>query len=656
MPINYTRITQTMKKTASISLPLLLAVTLVYLPIFVNPDLLLARGNDLQEFFWPIYYFVKNQILNNHTLPLWNNLFLSGTPLLPDPQAPLFYLPNIIFLFLPIGVGFIVSSFLHTLFGGIGAYLLARSGLRLSKNASLFAAILYIITPRLAGFLEAGHFGLMAASAWLPFVFLATIKLARPSDQGFNIKGKWSVLLAISLDGLFYTHPTTFIPAAILSSTVFGLILLLSKPKKTLFASCRYFFLGGILTFGLVAISLLPQLEWLPETSRFVLANDRQVWPIWQSVGEFLGAIFAPWAQGKQAMLDLDSEKWLVLGIFPSILAILGFLKTRKWVKVSLLISVMTTAVLALNNTSPFYPLLLNQDWYVFGRVSTRIWFVAILITVYLASYGYQILEKKEKTKSLAKIIAFLAIVELLTISWMRISKPIPDTSRFATREVYEFLAKDKERFRVFCVNRCLSQKEAAKYGLELIEGYSTLQQMNYYRHAWQLTGTYWNYYTLAIPPIGSYKFEKLQPDAKSLGEYNTKYVISPHQLDDANFELQETIESYLIYQNKLVKPRAEVPISIYMPNHIRVDTSNYQLKNLVLSEVYSPGWKAYLNGEEEVSVQETPIAQRLVDIKPDTKFVDLKYQPESYKWGKMITFVTITLLLAWGIKEWKKP
>ena len=135
--INYTRITLTMKKTASILLPLLLVTTLLYLPILLNPGLLLERGNDLQEFFWPIFYFVKQQLIKNHTLPLWNNLFLSGTPLLPDPQAPLFYLPNIIFLILPIGVGFIVSMFFHTLIGGIGAYLVARHGFKFSKNAIL---------------------------------------------------------------------------------------------------------------------------------------------------------------------------------------------------------------------------------------------------------------------------------------------------------------------------------------------------------------------------------------------------------------------------------------------------------------------------------------------------------------------------------------
>ncbi|MCX6706193.1 MAG: hypothetical protein NTV24_03785, partial [Candidatus Woesebacteria bacterium] len=95
-----------------------LATLIFYLPIFINPKLFVDRNNDLQEFFWPIYFFVKEQIINNHQIPFWNNMILSGTPLLPDPQAPFFYIPNIIFLFLPINLGFIISAFAHTFFGG----------------------------------------------------------------------------------------------------------------------------------------------------------------------------------------------------------------------------------------------------------------------------------------------------------------------------------------------------------------------------------------------------------------------------------------------------------------------------------------------------------------------------------------------------------
>lgn len=145
-------------------LVIFLASFFLYLPILINPGLILNRGNDLEEFFWPIMYFVKQQILQNHQLPLWNNVFLSVMPLLPDPQSPLFYPPNLTFLILPIDVTFILLFILHTTIGGIGMLVLSKN-LGLKLTTSLFATILYITTPKLFGYLEAGHVGLATSFA-----------------------------------------------------------------------------------------------------------------------------------------------------------------------------------------------------------------------------------------------------------------------------------------------------------------------------------------------------------------------------------------------------------------------------------------------------------------------------------------------------------
>lgn len=639
-----------MRKYIQILLPIAAITFLIYLPIFIKPEIILNRENDLQEFFWPIFYFVKQQIIENHTLPLWNNLFLSGTPLLPDPQAPIFYLPNIIFLLLPMGTGFIASFFLHSLIGGIGAYLAARHGFKFSKITSIFTTILYVLTPRLSGYLEAGHFGLVATTAWLPFIVLSTVKLSQKP------KLIWSTIFGLSLGALFYSHFPTFIFTAVISSICFLFLIMSKKINKTSLTSIAHFCCGVFITFGLIAITLLPQLGWVPQTTRYTLLKYRDVYPKWTSITEFLKVIFIPWINGKESIWQVDTEKWLTLAILPSFFAGYGFLKIKKTLtKIGILSLGGVIILIALNNASPFYHLLLLQNWYVLARVSTRIWFVINLFVVFLAGYGFDKLKKSTKNTKLIYFISFFTICELLTLNWIRLLKPIEKISNLAPKKVYEFLDGDPERFRVFCINRCLSQQEASKYKLELVEGYSTLTQKNYYQEAWQLTGAYWDYYTLAIPPFGSYQFEELQPDAASLGEYNTKYVISPYELKDNNFILEEKIDNYLIYRNKLLKPRASAPISIYTPNHIRVNTSNFAQKQLILSEVYSPGWKAYLNGKQEIAIQETPIALRAVDILPRTEFVDFKYQPESFKVGRTITFITILLITVHGVKEYKR-
>lgn len=611
-------------------LPLLAITLIIYFPFLKTPAFLLERHNDLTEFFWPIYYFVKNEILAGRGIPLWNPYFLSGTPLLPDPQAPIFYLPNLVFLILPVNTAFIISLFLHTFLGGLFFYLLLNSGFKFSRLSSLISAFLYITSPKLASYLEAGHVGLVYAWTWVPLAALAVKKLIDKPDIRF------SFILSIALAFLFFSHTLIFI----FSCLALVIFYLLSDSQKPNMPNIKFLGLGFILTFGLIAISFLPQIEWQKDTTRYLLLQIRDVYPKWNGKKEFLKALTTPWLGGINNIWKFDTEKFITLGILPTLLAILGFLKLDNKKKIILGGSLITITLISLNNLSSISQLFLKLDFFVLTRVATRSWFLVIIITTILVSYGL------EKSRNRFRyLIAVLAIGESLFLSHKILTKPIsPPTT--APNEVYEFLSSDKDRFRVFCTTRCLSQKKSVVYNLELIDGYSTLIQKNYNSHAWQLTGSYWNYYTLSIPPIGAFTFENLQPGAKPLGEYNTKYVISSHPMKDKNFFLVKKIDKYLIYQNQLFQPRSPTSIISYAPNHIRIDTSNFKEKSLTISEVYSPGWKAYLNGTSEVAVQETPEHKRFIDLSPNTKFVDLKYQPNSYKTGKAISIITILTLL----------
>jgi hypothetical protein len=197
-------------------------------------------------------------------------------------------------------------------------------------------------------------------------------------------------------------------------------------------------------------------------------------------------------------------------------------------------------------------------------------------------------------------------------------------------------------------------QDEGARRGLELVEGYSTLTQLNYYRASLQLTDGYWDYYALPTPPTGIEKAQDLQPDAKSNAEYNVKYIIAPYELVDPTLVLKKKSGEYFVYLNPIVKPRSTGTILHYSSNRIRIDTSGLET-SVILSEVYSSGWVGYLNGEEEAWVQETPISLRAVGIKPDTKFVDVVYKPRSYIVGRRITAGTIAaVIIVFLIKRWR--
>jgi len=629
---DYTKITAVMKKRYLIILATL--TLLLYLPIFVSPNIYLKRGNDLQEFFWPLIEYVKIHILKGE-IPLWNTTILSGTPLLPDSQSPLFYLPNIIFLILPTGLTFIALSITHTFLSGISMYLLSRDGIHLNDNSSLVAASFYLLSPRLAGYIEAGHFGLIMSYAWIPFVLLATLRLTKQPSRSSV------ALLTFSLASIFFLHPLTFFVSAVAS-----LILFLFYPKNSL-KTYTYYLSSALITFGLVAVGLIPQLKWIPTTTRGLLVSNPDIYPKWRGKIDFIKTVFVPWIEGLSNLWEIDTEKWISLGIIPFFLALLGFLQIKGKKKVLLIAALISLVTFSLNNASPLFQIFLKMHWYSLFRVTTRVWFLVVILFSLLAGIGFQyLLLKKPKV---ALLFLSLALFELTFLSWLRISKPIAPSSKLENKELMEYLSSDTDIFRVFCLDRCISQKDAVEYGLELVDGYSTLIQTNYNQQMWQLSGSYWDYYTLAVPPVGSYKFNTPIPSAKSLGEFNTKYVISQYILNEVDFEFIDTYSNYYLYLNKSFLPRTNGAVLEYSPNRILIDVSSLSGNQLIINSTFSPGWVAYIDNTLIVNAIETPSARIAVDINPESKIVELKYEPLSAKLGITITAITL-LLTTWQL------
>ncbi|KKQ07720.1 MAG: hypothetical protein US19_C0039G0005 [Candidatus Daviesbacteria bacterium GW2011_GWB1_36_5] len=612
-------------------------------PVILNPQFLFSRNNDLQEFFWPLYYFAKDQILNHSTFPLWNNLILSGYPLLADPQSPLFYLPNLIFLILPINLAFLLSFIFHISLGGVGIYLCGKKVFNFSFKTSLISSLMYISAPRLASFLEAGHAGQIYSFAWVPFVFLSTF-------QTFKTKKlSWSIVYILSLGSIFLTHTITFLVT--LSFSVIFFLSLITYFKRYELKTVAIFIFSVLLTFSLVSIVLLPQYEWSKITTRNLLFTNPQVYPIWHSVYDFYSMSTNPYIFTAVSESIVDTEKWIPLGLISIIISLLGFKYLNLRLKILTTLIISSVILISINNLSPFYNFLIKQNLYDLFRVTTRLWIIIILITIFLVANFLE----KNKSQALFYPLSFIIILELLILSWMKISSPINQPQDLAPLSLYNFLSNQTGQFRVFCTTKCFSQKLTAIYNLETIEGYNTLQQLNYYKHSWELTKSFWDYYTLSIPPFGIAKFSNIQPSADSLGEYNVKYVVSPHALTDQDFQLVNRFKQFNVYLNKKFRPRAyfvdnnnfqNAALTDYSPNQITISTENKLSDQLIISEVYSPGWEAYGDGSKKLEVMETPNALRSITVPNDTKSVILKYQPKSFFYGIIISTLSIFLIL----------
>jgi hypothetical protein len=91
------------------------------------------------------------------------------------------------------------------------------------------------------------------------------------------------------------------------------------------------------------------------------------------------------------------------------------------------------------------------------------------------------------------------------------------------------------------------------------------------------------------------------------------------------------------------------VSIVSYQPNEILLDVTVAAPGYLVLSEVYYPGWRAYVDGREEV-IWRANYTFRAIHLEPGPHRVRLLFAPLAWKVGLGISLMTWLGLIVWGL------
>lgn len=118
-------------------------------------------------------------------------------------------------------------------------------------------------------------------------------------------------------------------------------------------------------------------------------------------------------------------------------------------------------------------------------------------------------------------------------------------------------------------------------------------------------------------------------------------------ELDRGDFNPREYIvlEKEPPTEHKNVAISQEVDIDYYSPNIIKLNVTIDKPMFLVLSEVWYPGWKAYDNGNE-IEIYRTDYILRSVWLDKGMHHVEFRYEPISYKIGKIVSCVTLAILV----------
>ena len=303
-------------------------------------------------------------------------------------------------------------------------------------------------------------------------------------------------------------------------------------------------------------------------------------------------------------------------------------------------------------------------------------------------------------------LLVILVFLDLSLVGGKYIDVLEPDKI-YPDNPVIDYLVKDDSKFRVMGDWTTLPLNMVIRNKLEKVNGYGHLQYNDYKKYLDHLSGRKkdFPYWTLV---------QVTPKEPKLLNLLNVKYYISEEDALD-NHELIESFQTLVyyhgriteerrnisIYFNKDFLPRAyfvpnavveenrsrifarltsdsfnergevilekmpeiglknlgayrEVPLRRWSPNKIVIEDDFPSDGFLVLSEVWYPGWKALIDGNEEEILRGNYLF-RVIPIRKGLRKIVFEFKPYYFYFGLKITLITLMIITIYLMRKFKK-
>ncbi len=633
-------------------------------PVVTRPNGLVypPRGefSDLTITHWPNLAFAKACLHTNGRLPLWRPTIMSGVPFAANPLSGIFYFPHVIFLALPVAVGFNVLFIAHVWLNGCGTYVLLRAW-QVGRPAALIGALTWMATPRWFAHLGAGHVGLVEAVAWMPLAILAAHRLVGSRRV---MEGVW---LGAVLAMQFLADPRVCFYSAGLSLSYIVMACFARTPRQVLI------FLGVGVLGATISCAVFSAALGLP-FAEFILHSNRRALTLAEAAEWSL-----PWRQLASLVLAGwgGFHEWAVyVGILPLILVAVGLLaRTQYAIRNTqftwLVICLVTAALFSLGNNGPLFPFLFRlAPGLTLLRVPPRTWFIVAFAVACLCAFGVEAMMREAKkprgwltllsvalaafalllglggfwvlrnnpqatparasmlhlaltvpasvavmllraherlsSRAFAMLVAVVIVVTLLPVD-LSFYRVISEAQAFADRaDVAAWLAAQPGPFRVYSPSYSLPQHVAQRAGLELADGVDPMQIAGYARLMGTATGARASGYSVTIPafpPDSDIRtaWRDARPDARLLGKLNVRYIVADFPIQAEGWIERARFGMTLVYENQWAMPRAFVgegtPARVVLSTPDRVVVEADGPGMLTLSQVNYPGWRAMVDG-----------------------------------------------------------
>ena len=343
---------------------LAVAGPLVFLGSMVAQGQVLFWGTPLLQFV--PWHSLAVDIVEHGWLPLWNSLLGAGAPLLANYQSALLYPPNWILLLVSPAWGHGLLLLLHLMWTAVGMVLLAKT-LGARPLGQLVAAQAWSLTPFLVS--RSAFLSLESAAAWLPWVLLAGVRLARHARNGVSAVRVPGAVLGFGVVVAFQLlagHAQITWYGLVLTSCV--MLVISWDSRAGWLRGTAALALGLIVAVGLSAAQILPTAEYLIQSSRAsgldsATAMTYSFWP-WRTLGLLMPDLFGSPAAGDYWGYGNYWEDALYIGLVPLLMAATAIIRFRRFegerrrLAVFLAAGALAAFLLALGSNTPLFPWL----------------------------------------------------------------------------------------------------------------------------------------------------------------------------------------------------------------------------------------------------------------------------------------------------------
>jgi hypothetical protein len=366
-----------MTATRSLLLLALIGAAFLY-PLWTTSNIVYSKHSDIIAEHVGIKTIGWDAIRLEGRFPLWNPSMNGGEPAFANPQSMYLFPFDLLFLVLPIGVATNLVILLNFLLAGIAMFLFGRRYFS-HPAAALICATAYMLSYRYLAMIYAGWLPKMSMVALTPLLFWAgDLLLERPTRRrtaGIAIVGALTLLQG-DMQQLYY---------ATVAGAAWMLLRLTAAGWRRNGGAIFRLVLGGLLAVMLAAPALLPRLEFASLSTRtepsfeFLLQDS----PAPAELRTFFDS------HERKANGDVRSQFWennFYFGYWMAPLWLMAFWEKRS--RAALLLLGMGLAVFLCFDTSVLRWIYDHLPGFNLFRRSSRILLLGQFAAVFLAGLG----------------------------------------------------------------------------------------------------------------------------------------------------------------------------------------------------------------------------------------------------------------------------